>query len=91
MKLETWKGRIRHFVDHGGFYEMEVTGRGSSLKVLFGKTDYYHWICIPNYDVGCDMAEWSNHFWNYEKLSGLIGTIDAVTVTEALKAAQYLI
>lgn len=90
-KKETWKGQIKHLANHGGFYEMEVTGRGSSFKVLFGQTEYYHWICIPNYDVGCDMAEWSNLFWNREKLTGLIGTVDAITVAEALKMAQYLL
>ncbi len=62
INTEIWKGKIKSLIDHGSFWEMEVTGRGSTLKVLFGQAEHYHWVCIPNYDVGCDMAEWNNLF-----------------------------
>ncbi len=35
--------------------------------------------CIPNHDVGCELSDFSDIFWNEGRLSGLMRKVDSVT------------
>ena len=42
------------------------------------------YICIPNHDVGCGLSDFSDIFWNEERLCSLMRRVDAVTVATGL-------
>ena len=72
---------------------MEVSAREAFFYLIFGQ--YSHggnYLCIPNWDVGSELADYSDIFWNTERLSRRLKPVDAVTVARALAAVKpYLI
>lgn len=71
--------------------EMEVTGRGSRFYIIFGKYQNGGYLCIPEWHVGCELADFKDLFWNTERLEKQIGKADAITVAMAIKVAAGLI
>lgn len=49
-------------------YEATVTARGSSYHILFGHQCSGMFLCIPNWNVGCELASLSDVFWNLESI-----------------------
>lgn len=70
---------------------MEVTARGSSFHVIFGSHSHGNYLCIPNWDVGCELADYSDVFWNTERLSRIISYSDAITIATAIKEAGEIL
>ena len=50
-------------------YEVEVSARGSYFHLLVGHHTYGNYICIPNWNIGTELASLSDSFWNLERLS----------------------
>lgn len=78
-----WEGVITSYVNHGDLYEIMIQSR-SNLIVLFGRTSRGGFACIPDFNVGCYLADLKDKFWNTEKLCEVLGTVDGITVAEAL-------
>ena len=89
-KRESWVGHIRYMKNHGSHYEMYVESR-SSLMIIFGETSSGNFLCVPNFNVGCELAELRDLFWNKERLTSVLGEIDGITVAEALYTVSKLI
>lgn len=90
-RRKTWTGQINKINGIKENCEMEVTSRGSYFHVLVGSYSYGKYLCIPNWDVGCYLADYSDIFWNTERLSKIINTIDAITIATALKEAGQIL
>lgn len=83
-RKQQWTG---HFDIHpitGEFFEVEITGRGSSFHAIVGSHSYGNFICIPCHEVGSELASLSDVFWNRERLSRQMNHIDAATIAYAL-------
>lgn len=89
-KKESWVGHISYLKNYGSHYEMYVESR-SSLIVTFGETRSGNFLCIPNFNVGCELVHLRDRFWNKERLISLLGEVDGTTVEEALNVARGLI
>ena len=81
---EQWKGELRLLKSGASFYEAEITGRGTYFHIIAGRHLYGNYICIPNHNVGSELSEFEDLFWNTERLSGLMRKVDAVTVASGL-------
>jgi len=89
--VEEWSGCIEQLIEHNSYNEMLVTGRGTSLWVVFGKYRHGNFLCIPNANIGCELASLGDTFWNTERLSELAGSVDATTIAYGLKAVSQLL
>lgn len=69
-------------------YEMEVSARGSYFHIVFGRHAYGNFLCIPNWNIGCELSDCSDIFWNTERLSKHLKIVDAISVAQALAAAK---
>ena len=87
----TWNGIFKNLSVHGGYFEVDVSGRGSSFHIIAGRYEYGGFLCIPGWRVGCEIAGYQDSFWNYEQLEGLMGTVDAMTVVTAIRRISYLL
>ena len=67
-----------------GCMEMRITGRGSSYRVIIGFYSLGCFLCVPEMDMGCPLADWSDLFWNQERIAQSLGQADAVTIATAL-------
>ena len=88
--VQEWTGSWELLHYDGSFWELLINGRGSSFHSILGISSVGLYICIPSIDVGCGLADWTDTFWNTEKLSGFVSVTDAVTIAEALRSfGQY--
>lgn len=84
MRKERWTGELTLLRRTSGQYEAEIRGRGSYFHILAGRHKYGNYLCIPNHDVGCELSDFSDIFWNEERLRSLMQEVDAVTVAGGL-------
>jgi len=49
-----WEGTV-NILNQNDPYEFSVRARGSLFQVILGKYEYGLFICIPNYNIGCDL------------------------------------
>lgn len=82
---EFWKAKICPMRMSSSIYEAEITARGTTLDVLIGDYRHGRFICIPDINVGCPLSRYDDLFWNIERLSVQMNTIDAVTVACGVK------
>lgn len=90
-RKERWQGEIRLIGHCGACYEAEITGRGTYFHVIAGKHRYGNYICIPNHNVGSELSDYRDLFWNTERLSVFLRKVDAVTVANGLCHLEDLI
>ena len=82
---KSWIGEIAPIQLEREPYEVEITARGSYFHLLVGHHAYGNYICIPNWDVGTELASLSDSFWNLERLSSTkLKKVDACSVAYAL-------
>ena len=68
-----------------GQYEAEINGRGTYFHVIAGRHKYGGFLCIPNHDIGCELADFSDIRWTVGRLSmHPIRKVDAVTVAAGI-------
>lgn len=79
-----WDGCWIQKASMPGHAELLIKGRGSMYTVILGRCSSGNYLCIPEQRISCPLSFLSDKFWNYEQLSSLLGTVDAVTVTTAL-------
>ena len=82
---KAWYGEIVSLQLDSEPYEVEVSARGSYFHLLIGHHAYGNYICIPNWDIGTELASLSDSFWNLERLSNTkLKKVDACSVAYAL-------
>lgn len=81
----TWEG-IMTPIKLTSPYEATITARGSSFHLVVGTHQYGNYICIPNWNIGTELASLSDRFWNHERLAGYTGLseTDACSIAYAL-------
>ena len=84
-KSEKWDGVVTRLIHYQSHYEILIQSR-SSIMVTFGTTSHGTFACIPDFGVGCHLADLRDKFWNTEKLSQVLGKVDGITVAQALYA-----
>jgi len=92
-QIEEWPGTITRLVNHGSHYEMQISSR-SSITVIFGDSQRGGFCCIPDWKAGCELAGYTDIFWNLEHITAAMGRnnkVDAVTVAYAIAAAGHLL
>ena len=84
-----WKATLKVLQRRGLFIEVRMEGRGSSIHAIVGPQINGSFICIPNYNVGSELAGLDDIFWNKERLTPLIGVVDATTVAQGLSQLAF--
>lgn len=69
-----------------GQYEAEINGRGTYFHVIAGPHKYGGFLCIPNHNIGCELADFSDIRWTVGRLSmHPIRKVDAITVATGIR------
>ena len=64
--------------------ELRISGRGSSYNIVLGDYSSGNFLCIPDSNLGCALAHWSDTFWNTERISMILNKTDAVTIATGI-------
>ena len=83
-RRETWTGERILLGGGNGWYEAEINGRGTYFHILAGRHKYGNYLCVLNHDAGCELSDFSDIFWNEERIGSLLWKMDAVTVATGL-------
>lgn len=81
-----WTGNIELEEYSDPLFEFRISGKGSELYTLIGKFSYGYYLCIPQWGIGCPICSLSDSFWNLEQLQRWLPKVDAITISEGLKA-----
>ena len=49
-------------------YEVDVEALGYSFHLIFGRQCNGWFLCIPNWNIGCELADPSDRFWNLDSI-----------------------
>lgn len=90
-KQMRWAGMITDCKGNKEKCEFELQNRGSYYHVIIGKHDYGHYVCVPNWDVGCELADYGDLFWNTERLAKQLRIADAITIATAIREIKGLL
>ena len=75
-------------------YEAEVNAMGYSFHILFGYHRDGWFLCIPNWNFGCELAHPSDLFWNMDSMTretSMLDYEDATAIAYALNTlSSYL-
>jgi hypothetical protein len=85
--FEHWSGAVTRLINHGSHYEIFIESR-SGFVFIVGKYISGGFISIPAFNVGADLANYDDYFWNKERLASIMNRVDAITVAEALRSLK---
>lgn len=84
MRPRGWSGEIK-VLSLKEPYEVEISARGSCFHLILGKHMYGNYMCLPNWNIGSEMSEMQDRFWNWERLKNAgMKSVDACSVANAL-------
>lgn len=86
----SWSCKLKLIDLHPPFYEVILEGRGSSFHVIVGPQINGMYLCIPNWQIGCELSALSDTFWNSEQLSRHLNPVDTRTVAAGLACLPKL-
>lgn len=81
--FQRWSGTVTHLINHGSHYEIYISSRCGFVFIV-GEYLSGGFISIPSLNVGSDLADYGNYFWNKERLASTMNKMDAATIAEAL-------
>jgi len=87
LEQEHWEGCISHINDLKNYCELYISAR-SNLYVIVGRTTFGNFACIPTFEVSCSLSHFNDKFYNTEKLCRILGSVDGITVAEAIFIAS---
>lgn len=88
-KTEEWDGYVKSIYNHGSHYEIHIQSRSGFIAIV-GSYLCGGFISIPAFGVGCDLADYSDYYWNNDHLAAIMNPVDAATVAEAFRTLiQY--
>ncbi len=88
------EGRIKPIRLDREPYEITLEARGYSFHLIFGSQIYGNFLCIPNYQFGCELAGLTNKDWNLHsmlQIDSLLDYEDATAIVWGLELASSFI
>ncbi len=81
----SWPAKVR-ILCTGSPNEVIVNARGSSYHLIFGQQTNGNYLCIPDWNIGSELASLSDIYWNTERLRNYchMSKADAVTIAQVL-------
>lgn len=89
---DDWDGFIKEIVHIDGIWEICITGRGSSIRLMLGKSSFGIFACILDLDAGCYLSSLDDLYSNSDKLiRAMENIVDGTTVACGLKALDGIL
>lgn len=87
-ELFTWNGTVQLlWPNQLSMIEAEVNARGHRFHVLTGRHNCGGWLCIPDWNIGCELSTLNDRFWNFSSLKNAgLNIWEASSIADALAA-----
>ena len=80
----SWQCKLKLVGIHSSLFEAVLEGNGSSFHVIAGPQIHGMFLCIPDWQVGCELSSLEDTFWNSEQLKPHLCTRDIRTIVTGL-------
>jgi len=93
-KSSVWTGEIQNARITSEQIDADVVARGSYFRMIVGKSSKGNYLCVPNWNIGIQLANWTDYHWNYERLTNAypkINRCDATSIISAIREMANLI
>jgi len=87
---DIWDFHLKVLLRHNEYYDLLVSANGYSYHIIVGTHAYGAFLCIPNLGIGCELATFSDVFWNQESISRFLAPDDATYLALAIKQLEHL-
>lgn len=67
------------------FCEAVVRARGSFFHLIAGSYQGGNYLCIPDQNIGCGLAKFTDTFWNREQISRYMNDVDTESIVSAIR------
>ena len=87
-ELFTWNGTVQLLrPNQPSLIEAVINARGHRFHILTGLHIYGGWLCIPDWNIGCELSCLNDRFWNFSSLQRAgLGILEASSIADALAA-----
>ena len=84
------KGRIRYIRLDQEPYEISLDAQGCSFHLIFGSQINGNFLCIPNWQFGCELADYSEKTWNLNSILHEYSKLDYEDATAIVWALSLI-
>ncbi len=89
---DDWDGFVEEIAYDDGVCEVCITGRGSRIRLMLGKSTLGVFACVPDYDAGCYISSLDDLYSNSDRLiRAMENIVDATTVACGLRALKGIL
>lgn len=89
---DDWDGHVEGIAYINGIWEVCITGRGSRIRMMLGKSSLGIFACVPDFDAGCYISSLDDLCSNSDRLiRAMENIVDATTVACGLKALKGIL
>lgn len=85
-----WTGELTLLQISDNHYEAVINARGSYFHIITGRYENGYYLCVPNHNFGCELAGFSDKFWNREHIKPHFGPVDTETLVCALESLNEI-
>ena len=74
-------------------YEVMIDAGGYTFRIVFGRHSKGHFLCIPDWNVGCEILSYKDRYWNIRSIydTGQLRYEDACAIGNALQLIELLL
>ena len=74
-------------------YEITIDTGENGFHAIFGSQINGNFLCIPNWSLGCELAQYNDRYWNISSIykTGRITYEDACAIGNALQLIEILL
>ena len=81
---ETWITKVSVLEMNETFYELKITGHGHCFHAMVGIHAYGAFLCIPSWQFGCELASFSDRFYNFYRIRQSLDVYISETLANAI-------
>lgn len=93
ISTASWYGEILTASFTKSMLEADVNSRGSYFQIIMGHYSKGNYLCVPNWNIGIELAGFNDHYWTLEKLTQKypsLNRVDAISITYAVAELALL-
>lgn len=89
--MTAWRGTICPLLPFEPT-DYEVCARDSMFRIIMGSYSGGNYLCVPNWNIGVDIADPDDCFWNFGRLTSAypdLNRVDATSIINAVSAIKH--
>lgn len=80
-----WKAKVKRLYKTNTGFEASIVADDWLFHLVVGEFQYGYYLCIPNWNVGIELASYNDTFWNLEQLVKVMKRKNAISIVTSIK------